>query len=93
MMSEEDRRIFDEFTNRVRERFSDARVWAFGSRARGEAYRILKARYHLKKLTVGYVALRGRLVSKTTESLRRFCSISNNSNLAPCPRVLSSTIS
>lgn len=37
MMSEEDRRIFDEFTNRVRERFSDARVWAFGSRARGEA--------------------------------------------------------
>jgi predicted nucleotidyltransferase len=39
MMSEEDRRIFDEFTNRVRERFSDARVWAFGSRARGEATR------------------------------------------------------
>jgi predicted nucleotidyltransferase len=37
MMSKEDRKILDEFTSRVRERFSDARVWAFGSRARGEA--------------------------------------------------------
>ena len=37
MMSKEDRKILDEFTTRVRERFSDARVWAFGSRARGEA--------------------------------------------------------
>ena len=37
MMSKEDRKILDEFTTRVRNRFSDARVWAFGSRARGEA--------------------------------------------------------
>jgi predicted nucleotidyltransferase len=37
MMSKEDRKILDEFTNRVRERFSDAQVWAFGSRTRGEA--------------------------------------------------------
>jgi predicted nucleotidyltransferase len=37
MMSNEDRKILNEFTTRVRERFSDARVWAFGSRARGEA--------------------------------------------------------
>jgi predicted nucleotidyltransferase len=37
MMSKEDRVILDEFTNRVRERFSEVRVWAFGSRARGGA--------------------------------------------------------
>ena len=37
MMSKEDRKIFNEFTARVHERFSDARVWAFGSRARGDA--------------------------------------------------------
>ena len=37
MMSKEDRKILDEFTTCVRGRFSDARVWAFGSRARGEA--------------------------------------------------------
>ncbi len=37
MMTNEDRIIFEEFTARVHERFSDARVWAFGSRARGEA--------------------------------------------------------
>jgi predicted nucleotidyltransferase len=37
MISKEDRKILNEFTNRVRERFSDAQVWAFGSRARGEA--------------------------------------------------------
>jgi predicted nucleotidyltransferase len=37
MMTKEDRKIFKGFTNRVHERFSDARVWAFGSRARGEA--------------------------------------------------------
>ncbi len=36
-MSKQDRRIFDEFTSRVRERFPDARIWAFGSRARGDA--------------------------------------------------------
>ena len=29
--------MLDEFTARVRERFSDARLWAFGSRARGAA--------------------------------------------------------
>jgi predicted nucleotidyltransferase len=37
MMSKQDRRIFDQFTSRVRERFPDARIWAFGSRARGNA--------------------------------------------------------
>ena len=37
MMSKEDRKILKEFSSRVRERFSEARVWAFGSRARGEA--------------------------------------------------------
>ena len=36
-MTKEDRKIFKEFTDRVHERFSDARVWAFGSRARGTA--------------------------------------------------------
>jgi predicted nucleotidyltransferase len=36
-MSNEDRKILREFKTRVREKFSDARVWAFGSRARGEA--------------------------------------------------------
>jgi len=37
MMTKEDCKIFKEFTDRVYERFSDARIWAFGSRARGEA--------------------------------------------------------
>jgi len=37
MMSEEDREILEKFKGRVRERYSDARIWAFGSRARGDA--------------------------------------------------------
>jgi predicted nucleotidyltransferase len=37
MISQKDRAILNDFTTRVRERFSDAKVWAFGSRARGEA--------------------------------------------------------
>ena len=37
MMSKHDRRILGDFTRRLRLRFPDARVWAFGSRARGEA--------------------------------------------------------
>jgi predicted nucleotidyltransferase len=37
MMSKEDHKILKEFAGRVHERFSAARVWAFGSRARGEA--------------------------------------------------------
>ena len=37
MMSKQDRRILDQFTSRVRERFPEARIWAFGSRARGNA--------------------------------------------------------
>lgn len=37
MISKEDARILDDFTRRVRNRFPDARVWAFGSRARGNA--------------------------------------------------------
>jgi predicted nucleotidyltransferase len=37
MMAERDRQILDLFATRVRERFPDADVWAFGSRARGDA--------------------------------------------------------
>ena len=31
------KKILDQFSNGVRERFPDARIWAFGSRARGDA--------------------------------------------------------
>ena len=37
MMSKQDRQILDEFSSRLRRRFQDARIWAFGSRARGDA--------------------------------------------------------
>ncbi len=37
MMSKQDKRIFDEFTTRVRQRLPGARMWAFGSRVRGNA--------------------------------------------------------
>jgi predicted nucleotidyltransferase len=37
MISKEDQKILNQFSARVHERFSDARVWAFGSRARGDA--------------------------------------------------------
>jgi predicted nucleotidyltransferase len=37
MMSKKDRKILNKFKARVHERFSDARIWAFGSRARGGA--------------------------------------------------------
>lgn len=37
MISRDDKRILDEFSRRVRQRFPDARIWAFGSRARGDA--------------------------------------------------------
>ena len=37
MMSKEDRKILKKFKARVHERFSDARIWAFGSRTRGDA--------------------------------------------------------
>ena len=37
MMSERDREILAAFSRRVRERFPAARIWAFGSRARGDA--------------------------------------------------------
>ncbi len=37
MISHDDRKIFDEFSGRVREQFPDARIWVFGSRARGNA--------------------------------------------------------
>ena len=36
-MSEQDLRILDEFSGQVRRRFPDARIWAFGSRVRGNA--------------------------------------------------------
>jgi uncharacterized protein len=37
MMADRDRQILDLFAARVRERFPNADVWAFGSRARGDA--------------------------------------------------------
>jgi uncharacterized protein len=37
MMADRDRQILELFAARVRERFPDANVWAFGSRARGDA--------------------------------------------------------
>lgn len=37
MMSKEDREILKKFKARVHERFADTRIWAFGSRARGDA--------------------------------------------------------
>jgi predicted nucleotidyltransferase len=37
MMMIKDRQILGEFTARVRKRFPNARIWAFGSRARGNA--------------------------------------------------------
>ncbi len=36
-MKQEDKKIFEEFVRQVREIFPDARLWAFGSRARGKA--------------------------------------------------------
>ena len=36
-MTEGDRKILDKFARQVRSRFPEARVWAFGSRARGDA--------------------------------------------------------
>lgn len=37
MMNERDRQILNEFSAKVREHFPDAKIWAFGSRARGDA--------------------------------------------------------
>ena len=37
MMSRKDKEILAEVSKRVRGRFSEARIWAFGSRARGDA--------------------------------------------------------
>lgn len=37
MLSERDNKILKEFASKVRMRFSDAGIWAFGSRARGVA--------------------------------------------------------
>ena len=36
MLSEKDRKIFERFALEVREKFPEARVWAFGSRVRGD---------------------------------------------------------
>jgi predicted nucleotidyltransferase len=36
-MTDRDQQVLQEFAQRVRLRFPDARVWAFGSRARGDA--------------------------------------------------------
>lgn len=37
MMSIEDKKILENFAKQVRLHFTDARIWAFGSRARGHA--------------------------------------------------------
>lgn len=37
MISEEDKKILNEFSSRIRKNFPGARIWAFGSRARGAA--------------------------------------------------------
>lgn len=36
-MTERDRAILNQFAAKVRQQFSDAQIWAFGSRARGDA--------------------------------------------------------
>ncbi len=36
-MKQEDRKILKELAGRIRAIFPDARIWAFGSRARGKA--------------------------------------------------------
>ncbi len=37
MLSRRDKGVFALFSKRVRERFPDARIWAFGSRVKGDA--------------------------------------------------------
>jgi predicted nucleotidyltransferase len=37
MMFVRDRHLFESFAARIRERFPSAQIWAFGSRARGDA--------------------------------------------------------
>jgi predicted nucleotidyltransferase len=37
MLTREDQRVLGEFASRIRERFPAARLWAYGSRARGTA--------------------------------------------------------
>ena len=37
MISQEDRKILNEFSSRIRKHFPKARIWSFGSRARGDA--------------------------------------------------------
>jgi len=37
MLSKEDQKILNKFAGRIRKRYAEARIWAFGSRARGAA--------------------------------------------------------
>lgn len=37
-MSPSDKALFDEFVRRVRAEFPEAKIWAYGSRARGDAH-------------------------------------------------------
>lgn len=37
MISEEDKKILNEFSSQIRKHFPGAKIWAFGSRARGDA--------------------------------------------------------
>ena len=36
-MKQEDRQVLEQFALRIRQRYPEARIWAFGSRVRGEA--------------------------------------------------------
>jgi predicted nucleotidyltransferase len=36
-MKEQDKRVLESFASRIRQEFPEARIWAFGSRARGDA--------------------------------------------------------
>jgi len=37
LISEEDKKILNEFSSQIRKHFPGAKIWAFGSRARGDA--------------------------------------------------------
>ena len=37
MLSNKDKKIFNQFISEVRKKFPDARIWAFGSRVKGDA--------------------------------------------------------
>ncbi len=36
MMSGNDKKVFDQFASKLRRKYPDAKIWAFGSRIRGD---------------------------------------------------------